>query len=333
MEPTKRTVNQKAGRSLNKGRRPMVALAVVLGASSLLGVLPPTSHLGAAEPTPQEQALGVLARQLGVSPKTLAVAGETQSTFPFVDRRATEFKVVDRKGNVYGIALDRGEIVDANKLASDDREARRSRFGNLDQRLVEELDQAKPDQPIAVIIWFSQGEQRLSPRPDAEKQLSDADVDRVYAEVDARRADQVAKAAGPVLRLLANMGVDAGKADPLTPALAVQLTPRQLADLRKADSIDTIYLDEQSTETLDVSVPTIGANTVHGAGITGKGVKTAVIEVGGRVAASNPFLPVEVHDNVNVCPRCQAIQQGFRGSSPPTPASRCSLRRSIRAQA
>ncbi len=63
-------------------------------------------------------------------------------------------------------------------------------------------------------------------------------------------------------------------------AVAVDLTPAQLAAVAQLPFVRYLWPDAPVKEQLQESVPQIGANTIHTLGVTGQGVKVAVVDRG-----------------------------------------------------
>jgi hypothetical protein len=96
------------------------------------------------------------------------------------------------------------------------------------------------------------------------------------------------------------MGVEvtAAKYDPV---LYASLAPAAVVEVAGWPEVDTVYLDRINEPELEVARSTVNANIVHGRGITGSGIRVAQIEVGGRIATSNPYLAGVTQNTTYVC--------------------------------
>lgn len=85
----------------------------------------------------------------------------------------------------------------------------------------------------------------------------------------------------------------------LTPTVAVSATPVDIGDLSEDDQVEYIWLDEEVHTCLDRAVGQIGLPPLWGAGLSGAGIRVAVVDTGldaahpdfaQRVAASASFV-------------------------------------------
>jgi hypothetical protein len=127
-----------------------------------------------------------------------------------------------------------------------------------------------------------------------------AEIDRLFAEVDAVRAAFVAEATTPIVRRIRSLGFDA-RADLYAPAVYAKLNAPVLAEAANWDEVLEIHLEQTSEPQLDIARQVIRANTVNDLGMTGSGIRVAQIEVGGRINTDNPYLAGVVQDTTFVC--------------------------------
>ena len=110
------------------------------------------------------------------------------------------------------------------------------------------------------------------------------------------------------------------------PLLALELSPRELAELAEAPEVVAIEPDRQNWPSLGQSVPLIGADLSTAAGWDGAGTTIVIVDVG--VESSHPFLGGRVvgeacfSKNRN-CPNGRSTQFGAGAGAPCTYASLC----------
>ncbi len=279
---------------------PLVATVGLATTSSIAAGRPATAG---AEPPPDagEIAVSLVAARLGIDPADLQVVNVADTSLAAGERPIVSAKVIDPEGAIYGVAFDDGgKEVDLDALVADSRRNQRERFGAVDPALDAAL-QAAPDDRRPVLIWLAGASSELPPRPDANGVgLDPAEIDKVLAEIDARRLDVVAPIVDAVLADVARYD-DAAVGLAPTPAIAATLDARAIAELAHDERIDTIYDAPAAAEELAAAKQATGVDRVHGTGITGAGVRVGVIETGGRAEQSSLLLRPIVQDPLNVC--------------------------------
>lgn len=106
----------------------------------------------------------------------------------------------------------------------------------------------------------------------------------------------------PVLQFLHNLGLQEKYASRYAPVITCQVPNGVLAQLETLPEVLRIYGDERAVPALNTSIPTIKAQKVWNQGVTGSGVKVAIIEAQlpdgtNAIANANPFAgPVTYYD-------------------------------------
>jgi subtilisin family serine protease len=284
-------------------RRRLVPAIVVV--ATLLGT---ASHRVDAQPVAPARAeevataLQIVGKRLGVDPASLTIAAEVVTQFAELDLTVTSAKVVDPEGAVHGVAFDiTGNEVDVDGLAAEASAVRRAQFGAVDPTL-DTLLQNAPDEPRAVLIWLREpASAHLPDRPEAAgKPLEPSEIDRIYADLDARRGELVAPLVDAVLADILRFDERAVGLTP-TPAIAATLDAKQIGALAGDERIDMIYDAPVATTELGVAKQTTGVTQVHGTGLDGTGVRVGVVEVGGRTESASWLIRPVQQNTTNVC--------------------------------
>lgn len=135
---------------------------------------------------------------------------------------------------------------------------------------------------------------------DAESVAAQSALDAYFAAVDARLADAVSAATQPMVAQLAELGVDATAATH-APAVYARLDVSTARTVGSWPDVDRVYLDVVAQSQMNISRQVVGANVVNSRGFTGSGIRVAAVEVGGRIATSNPYLSGVVQDTTHSC--------------------------------
>ena len=273
---------------------------------SLLGAASHPADARPVAPTRAEgssTALQIVADRLGVDPASLTVAAEAITTFADLDLTVTSAKVVDAAGDVHGVAFDvKGTEVDVDRLAA---EARRRPAGGARRGRPERSTRSSRTRPTSLAPCSSGCARRRrrscrnGPRQPASRS-SRATIDRIYADLDARRAEIVAPLVDAVLADVLRFDERAVGLVP-TPAIAATLDAKQIGELAGDERIDVIYDAPVATADLGVAKQTTGVTQVHGTGLDGTGVRVGIVEVGGRTESASWLMRPVQQNTTNVC--------------------------------
>jgi subtilisin family serine protease len=278
-----------------------LAAAALLAATSI-----DTSNLAAARPDPPPEdgstAIALVAERLRADPATLTIVNQASTSLDDGELGLTSAKVMDRDGQVHGVTFDAGgKEVDLDALVAESRARHRERFGAVHPALEAALADA-PDEPRPVLIWLAGAPPSdLDVRPDASGDpLDSGEIDEILAGVDARRLEAVAPLVEALLPDVLPWDKGALGLAP-TPAIAATLDARAVAELARDERIDTIYDAPAMADELEIAKQTTAVSRVHGTGLSGKGVRVAVIEVNARVEQNSLLLRPVLQDPQNVC--------------------------------
>lgn len=272
-----------------------------------------------AGPDPQDSiALETAAELYGLPPEALAIAAKAQAAYPLQKVTADDYKIQDtRDGSLYRITLLPGGIpADSDQLEQQELDAYASIYGKLDVRLADHLASLPAGDTVPVVIWLHGAGSPAVSIPDlvddpaAPKPTAD-EMDEIYRAVDSAVAAAVAEVVKPAAEKLADLGI-AAESDPYGPALFARLTAEDIARINTWSEVQRLYLDDVNQPDLSVAIPTVQGNVVHGRGVTGAGtgggtlppapIRIGEVEVGGRVAVANPWLPGITQISTFACP-------------------------------
>lgn len=275
--------------------------------------------LVAQESDPSEDsARGIVSGRTGIPAEDLEITNRADAIYPLQGVSATAFKIDDPNGDSHRVLVDENGVeLDSDALEAAEEAHYARRYGRLDPRLHDLLQKTPANTPVDVIVWLHEPPGRQASRPtlttdpNAAKP-SEADVEKIYSDVDAQRAAEVAAVVNPVAHKLAPYGYPV-ETDAYAPALFASLPPELILEINTWPEVQRIYEAPINATELSVAVPTVLGNVVHGRGINGAGVRVAQIEVGGRVAVANPSLAGTLQDAISVCAAASGHSTGVAG--------------------
>ncbi len=283
-----------------------LTLALVVPVVSL-GVLTTLSKATKAEAPEQLKSLALqrVAEISGRQASQLRVINSVEAKYPLQDKTVSDFKVIDESGKIYGITLDSsGQEVSSTQLRANEKTTNATRYGKLYPALAEKLANTATTQPLRVIIWLKETSQsetsRPAPNPGNTLRASEAQVNDFFKQVDARRAAAVQPIVNSAVNKLRSLGTNIST-EKYSPVVYANLTPQAIAQVANWDEVDQVYEDQKAKPTLNIARHTILADVVQNRGITGSGVQVGEVEVGGRIATTNPYLVGVTQDTTYSC--------------------------------
>ena len=104
-------------------------------------------------------ALKTVSEQHNIALADLELEGSSIVTYRYSGRTVNEFNIGDKRNdNAYQVLLDdNGQAIDHAKLLQEEEAARAAKYGKLSEDLFQYLQQATPDEEIAVVIWLDLG--------------------------------------------------------------------------------------------------------------------------------------------------------------------------------
>ena len=195
----------------------------------------------------------------------------------------TAMKAVSRKsGEATEMAFDeRGKKVDLDKHRTEMLKRQADRFGRIDPTLFREIEKAKPNERVPVVIW---------PRIELEAAPYEKPTDRRLMEPPEEERRVTAKlrdAHGRLAEVAKKVGLRLGKgkkdeeADEGVPCIQTEATVAQIRDLAKDEAVGAIYFDDQTAiNDLTNSINVARSNQAHLAGFDGTGIRVGIWEEG-----------------------------------------------------
>ncbi len=228
------------------------------------------------------------------------------------------FKVSEKESDVvYGISLDSsGRRVNSAELQANEQATDAAQNGKLAPGLAKKLADTSSEQPIKVMLWLkeraSAEPQHPAPTPPGSvSSASEAQVNALFAQVDAQRAAVVQPLADSVATKLKELGSNV-ETEKYSPVVYATLSPSAIRQAVALNEVDTVYEDGKAQQALEVGRATILANTVNSCGFI-TGIRVAQIEVGGWIATSNPYLSGTFQDLSFVCSTADPHTTGVAG--------------------
>lgn len=202
----------------------------------------------------------------------LEVLKAGKAKFEVTNKELIEVKVVDKEsGDIYGISVDtKGNEVNKNTVEQQEEVAYRQIYGKLTKELHEELLSKNNADKTNVGIWLSGG----------------TDVEQNKGEKDSIAKHEAIEA--PIIAEIKKKG-KIRYASQYAPLIYAELSKKAIEELEARGDVEVIDKEGIAKPEINSSVPTIRANLVWPYGITGYGVKVAVVEDDG-IAFANPYI-------------------------------------------
>lgn len=238
---------------------------------------------------------------------SLSVVNSGKVEYSLQGKSVFDFKVIDQEtGVVYGITLDSsGQELSSARLQASEQAAVAAQNGKLAPGLAKKLASTTSTQPRKVMLWLKEPAgaetQRPAPTPPGSvSAASAAQVNAFFAQVDTQRAAAVKPLVDSVATKLRKLGSNV-RTEKHSPVVYATLTPDAITQAAALEEVVQVYEDRQVQPAMEVARNTIFADTVNSRGFTGLGVQVAQIEVGGNIAAGNPYLSGTVQDSTFIC--------------------------------
>ena len=241
----------------------------------------------------KDRAREIVAARTGALPEEVCIVNAAEANYPWLQQTAYRFKVIDQHGELQYVLLGGdGTEQDADALEAQDYEARLAKYGRLDPELWEYLRSAPPEEPVDVFIWVNEPEGADEDPPEPGENASDEAWAAFDEALEAQLAAGAQAATAPVVARLVQLGMDLHpEADPYAPIIDAALTPDALNQVAQWPEVNVVYAAYQDYQPLlAISRKDVQADVVEGLGFNGNGIKVAVVDIGGKIASTNPNL-------------------------------------------
>lgn len=269
----------------------LVIMALLVGV-----VFMSSTGASSKEITKSEKALDYISQKYSIPKEQLIIVNEGYANYPLSNQKIWKTKIVDRKSTeTYGVSFDElGNIVDPNVVKANESAEYAKKYGKLEIELYEKLQKIQPDEWIKVAIWLTPIDINMPIKPD------NSEVDETTHEEFLVSYNQaIAIKNKPVIDALEAKGFKLIYASQYAPLIFAELPNKAILEVEKRADVDTIYLSRNYELELNTIASTEKAEAAWNIGITGNGIKIAVIEPDG-VEFANPHLADGTYyDSVN----------------------------------
>lgn len=264
-------------------------------AGVLLAAVIFTPSMGASpnvNQTKSEKALEYISQKHGILKEQLMILNEKEASFPSSNQKIWSVKILDPKTKeAYSVDIDEaGNIADIKAVEALEVAKYKEKYGKKEIALYEKLQKMNPDDTVEVGIW-------LTPMADTTKPEGEISEKEYNATLDVKRKAYAQKEK-PTLDMLKAKNINVKYASQYAPLVYAEVPVKLMADIENLTDVDGIYLAREFKPMLNMVVSTERVQPVWSAGITGSGIKVAIVEQG-RYTTLNPYLTVGSYYNPN----------------------------------
>lgn len=240
--------------------------------------------------TYRAEALEHVSTREGIPTGELTIINEAFATFPLAGQTLWGAKILDEKSSaIYGIYLDeQGKVADIDAVRKVEAAESSKRYGKLDPELADRVATMRSDEKVVVWIWLTE------PSTDRSRFQGNLSEEQHQELLSLQRATYAAHEA-PVIDFLKAQDSTVVYACQYAPVVFAEVSRETIRDLSKRSDVVSLDITRSYEPALNSAAPTVKANVVWGRGVTGTGVKVAIVEVpesgeSSRVEFSNPYL-------------------------------------------
>ncbi len=229
----------------------------------------------------EQRLLEIAAKSRGVSVEELELLNSAVVTLPLTKRSVTTGKIVLlRSDEVFATSMDEnGEEVKLDSLRGEEDRAYAAKYGKLDPVLYDHLQNLRDGIPVKVAFWLNQVQNLDTQDFRDGRDISSEEADRYRSRQLEQVKRAVLEASTGFRQALERVGLRIEEASLISPLVYTTLYARQLTELTARADVQRVYLAESVDEDyMDVAAPSIKADDVWSAGITGKNAKIAIVE-------------------------------------------------------
>jgi len=232
-----------------------------------------------------EATLQQVAKSLGLEPKDLTVLNQAKASLPHTKKRLTAFKLTDKAGQRYDLAVDEsGNVLDHQLALQQEEEARQAERGAMSDALYAEVSNSGVTAPgtIPVLIKLKIPETLVDKEAFGARGPVPADVERMKTAQKAVEASATRMASA----LLGRVGAGKAKVEIDGPFVRAELTRAAITAAAWDKEVGNIGVDRQDQivrdyATIAQTLPQTQTNIVHSSfSKRGAGINIASVDPG-----------------------------------------------------
>ncbi len=262
-----------------------IAFGALLVAVLLIAValVPSMGASPSANQTKSEKALEYISQKHAIPKEQLIIVNEKEANFPLSNQKIWSVKILDPKTTeAYGVDIDEaGNITDIKATQALEVAKYREKYGKKEIELHEKLQKMNPDDIVEVGIWLSP----IAEAPKPEREINEKEYNET---LDAKRKAHAQKEK-PILDILKAKNINIRYASQYAPLIYAEVPAKLMAEIENLPEVDGIYLARNFKPALNMVASTERVQPVWNAGITGSGIKVAIVEQG-KIVSSHPNL-------------------------------------------
>jgi hypothetical protein len=253
-----------------------------------------------------ERQFSLVAEAAEIDPQNLTVLAERELQLELLGEAVRDFKVLDRKsGRTITVSLGEGDrVVDGAAMLAREREASFERYGTLQRALHEVAErqaQSQPESLIPVVLKYVIKDEEEGVDKREFEDVDDKLIDELSARAERYEANRREQAIELHRGAMADVNVEVDGEEPVSgPFVRASLSPEAILKLGRDERVAFIGLDGEPDvldyPTIAESLPTTRTDTVHSTGVTGNGIRIAVLESGSLWKNQACFNIAEIQD-------------------------------------
>ena len=227
----------------------------------------------------------------GIPMENLTLINEAFATFPLTGRTLWGAKMLDEKSSaVYGVYLDEaGRAAEIDAVSEAEAAEKSERYGKLDPELADRVSTMRSDEKVVIWVWLTE------PSMDRSRFQGNLSEEQHQELLSLQRSTYAAHEA-PVIDFLKAQDSTVVYASQYAPVVFAEVSRETIQDLGKRPDVVSMDITREYEPALSSAAPTVKADVVWGRGVTGTGIKVAIVEVpevgteNSRIQFSNPYL-------------------------------------------
>ncbi|MCX9012005.1 MAG: S8 family serine peptidase [Candidatus Methanoperedens sp.] len=269
-----------------------IAFGALLAAALLIAValVPSIGANPNAGQTKSEKALEYISQKHAIPQEQLMVVNEKEANFPLSNKKLWSVKILDPiTTETYIVDIDEaGSVADIKAAKALEIAKYKEKYGKKEVDLHEKLQKLKPDDTVEVGIWLSS----IADTPKPEREISEREYNGM---LDTKRKAYAQKEK-PVIDTLKAKNINVRYASQYAPLIYAEVPAKLMAEIENIPEVEGIYLAREFKPALDMVASTEKVQPVWNAGVTGSGIKVAIVEHG-KIVSSHPNLATGIAYN------------------------------------